>query len=330
MHVLGAGDSGALEHYREHLRPTLPALLSVGGMTGALSAESMHRVETSGAWLDDTAMEYGLQFVITDRIAPSIGSRPTAKVGAIQNSSMFITRLRERSGFDGTRWGTRSTNTFHADNEFNFFIVHESATHWWLLVVHMATCEFVVWDSWLLRQGRPQTPRDYNDWVAPVHAWLHATLGAAWSFAPRLVLEMTCPQQENYTDCGVFVLMISYLLVRGLDPGSLNLQQSVSGFREHLALAFRVSIAQFAESQSEELRSDALFELHTALAMRASGPERSHVQRFKECLTACGRRLINVVGDGDCMLHAVNATLGEEGQPWIVRRSHLVNMLLQN
>ena len=141
---------------------------------------------------------------------------------------------------------------------------------------------------------------------------------------------MTCPQQENYTDCGVFVLMISYLLVRGLDPGSLNLQRSVSAFREHLALAFRVSIARIAESQRDELRSDALFELHTALAMRASGPERSHVQRFKECLTACGRRLINVVGDGDCMLHAVNATLGEEGQPWIVRRSHLVNMLLQN
>jgi Ulp1 family protease len=142
------------------------------------------------------------------RQANNLGPNDAPKYHAF--NSFFYKNLREEGYQKVSRWASRVKIGGSAllNLETVFIPVHEGM-HWTLLVVspRMRTIEY--FDS---LGGRA------DSFVANIRLWLQGELGAAYNESEWIFLNTPSPQQDNGSDCGVFLLTSAKAIALGLKP----------------------------------------------------------------------------------------------------------------
>lgn len=175
-----------------------------------LTHEKLETCWTRLAWLNDEVINGHLSLTVNylRRQANNLGRNDAPKYHAF--NSFFYKNLREGGYQKVNRWASRVRIGGSAllNLETVFIPVHEGM-HWTLLVVspRMRTIEY--FDS---LGGSP------DSFVANIRLWLRGELGAAYKESEWLFLNTPSPQQDNGSDCGVFLLTSAKAIALGLKP----------------------------------------------------------------------------------------------------------------
>ncbi|KAI7977210.1 hypothetical protein EIK77_005415 [Talaromyces pinophilus] len=175
-----------------------------------LTHQKLETCWTRLAWLNDEVINAHLDLTVKylRRQANNLGPNDAPKYHAF--NSFFYKNLREEGYQKVSRWATRVKIGGSAllNLETVFIPVHEGM-HWTLLVVspRMRTIEY--FDS---LGGRA------DSFVANIRLWLQGELGAAYNESEWIFLNTPSPQQDNGSDCGVFLLTSAKAIALGLKP----------------------------------------------------------------------------------------------------------------
>jgi hypothetical protein len=162
------------------------------------------------AWLNDEVINGHLTHTVNylRRQANNLGPNDAPKYHAF--NSFFYKNLRDSGYQKVSRWATRAKIGGSAllNVETVFIPVHEGM-HWTLLVVspRMRTIEY--FDS---------LGGNADSFVENTKRWLRGELGAAYNESEWLFLSTPSPQQNNGSDCGVFLLTSAKAIALGLNP----------------------------------------------------------------------------------------------------------------
>lgn len=175
-----------------------------------LTHEKLETCWTRLAWLNDEVINGHLKHTVNylRRQANNLGPTDAPKYHAF--NSFFYKNLRDNGYQKVSRWATRAKIGGSAllNVETVFIPVHEGM-HWTLLVVspRMRTIEY--FDS---------LGGNADSFVENIRRWLKGELGAAYNESEWLFLDTPSPQQNNGSDCGVFLLTSAKAIALGLKP----------------------------------------------------------------------------------------------------------------
>lgn len=175
-----------------------------------LTRRDLASCHTPEAWLNDEVINAYLLLLVDylRRVSGNAGRLDRPKYHAF--NSFFYSNLRDRGYESVRRWATRAKIGGEAllDVDMVFVPVHNSA-HWTLLVVRPATRSIEYYDS----LGSRSLAHVNN-----IKKWLRGELGDHYVEEEWAVLPSTSPQQDNGSDCGVFLLTTAKALAVGLEP----------------------------------------------------------------------------------------------------------------
>lgn len=162
------------------------------------------------AWLNDEVINGHLTYTVDylRRQANNLGRNDAPRYHAF--NSFFYKNLRDSGYHSVRRWAHRAKIGGSAllNVDTVFIPVHEGA-HWTLLVVSpkMRTIEY--FDS---------LGGNADSFVENTKRWLQGELGDAYNESEWLFLNTESPQQDNGSDCGVFLLTSAKAIALGLKP----------------------------------------------------------------------------------------------------------------
>lgn len=167
---------------------------------------------TPMAWLNDEVINAYLAVLIDylRRINGNAGRHDKPKFHAF--NSFFFSNLRDKGYSSVSRWAKRAKIGGEALLEVDtvYIPVHNSA-HWTLMVVKPSERSIEYFDS--LGSASPRH-------VAIVKDWLRGELAARYVEEEWSVVPTVSPQQDNGSDCGVFLLSTAKAVAIGIEPQS--------------------------------------------------------------------------------------------------------------
>ncbi|KAL1955457.1 hypothetical protein VTO42DRAFT_8551 [Malbranchea cinnamomea] len=163
---------------------------------------------TPMAWLNDEVINAYLDLIVdyARRVAGNSGRHAQPKYHAF--NSFFYSNLRDK-GYDSVRrWASRAkiggSSLLNVDTVF--VPVHDHM-HWTLVVVKPVARTIEHFDS----LGGPSRAH-----ISRIKTWLRGELGSLYREDEWRVLPSSSPQQNNGSDCGVFLLTTAKLVALGL------------------------------------------------------------------------------------------------------------------
>ncbi|KAJ9323989.1 hypothetical protein DTO027B5_6014 [Paecilomyces variotii] len=162
------------------------------------------------AWLNDEIINGYLELIVAylRRISGNTGRNEKPKYHAF--STFFFSNLHQKGYAGVAKWATRAKiggeGLLNVDTVF--IPVHNSA-HWTLMVVKPSARTIEHFDS--LGSLSPA-------YVALAKGWLRGELGQLYVDEEWNVLPSISPQQDNGSDCGVFLLSTAKAVAVGLEP----------------------------------------------------------------------------------------------------------------
>lgn len=176
-----------------------------------LTRRDLATCHTLMAWLNDEVINAYLEHLVDylRRSTGNAGRLDRPKYHAF--NSFFFSNLREKGYNSVRRWANRAKIGGSAllDVDTVFIPVHQAA-HWTLLVVRPASKTIEYFDS--LGSPSPQT------YINHAKAWLKGELQDLYVDEEWTVLDTPSPQQDNGSDCGVFLLSTAKAIGLGLEP----------------------------------------------------------------------------------------------------------------
>ncbi|KAJ5120299.1 Ulp1 protease family protein [Penicillium bovifimosum] len=164
------------------------------------------------AWLNDEIINAYLGLVVhyLRQLNGNLNDRPTFHAF----NTFFYSTLRDK-GYQGVRrWANRAKiggeSLLNVDTVF--IPVHESS-HWTLLVVRPMERTIEYFDSLGSRGARQ---------VRNVKEWLRGELGSQYKDEEWVHLPSVSSQQDNGSDCGVFLLTNAKAIAVGVEPTSIG------------------------------------------------------------------------------------------------------------
>ncbi|CAI7619174.1 unnamed protein product [Penicillium manginii] len=164
------------------------------------------------SWLNDEIINSYLT-VLVQYLRQSTGNAGNERPRFHAFNTFFYTTLRDK-GYQGVRrWANRAKIGGEGllDVQTVFIPVHESS-HWTLLVVRPADRAIEYFDS-LDRMGRQGARQVKN-----IKEWLRGELGAKYDDDEWNVLPSVSSQQDNGSDCGVFLLTNAKAIALEIEP----------------------------------------------------------------------------------------------------------------
>lgn len=175
-----------------------------------LTHEKLETCWSTLAWLNDEVINGHLSHTVKylRRRANNLGANDAPKYYAF--NSFFYKNLRDGGYQKVSRWARRGKIGGSAllNVETVFIPVHEGM-HWTLLVVSPRLRTIEYFDS---LGGNP------DSFVENTRQWLRGELGDAYVESEWLFLKTPSPQQDNGSDCGVFLLTSAKAIALGLKP----------------------------------------------------------------------------------------------------------------
>lgn len=168
------------------------------------------------SWLNDEIINSYLT-VLVQYLRQSTGNTGNERPRFHAFTTFFYTTLRDK-GYQGVRrWANRAKIGGEGllDVETVFIPVHESS-HWTLLVVRPADRTIEYFDS-LDMMGRKGARQVKN-----IKEWLRGELGAKYDDDEWNILPALSSQQDNGSDCGVFLLTNAKAIALGIEPTSFG------------------------------------------------------------------------------------------------------------
>lgn len=162
------------------------------------------------AWLNDEIINSYLGFLVQYLRELNGNLGPKDKPRFHSFNTFFYSTLRDK-GYSGVaRWARRAKiggqDLLNVDTVF--IPVHE-INHWTLMVVRPADRTIEYFDS-LGSAGAGQVSR--------IKKWLHGELGEQYKEEDWTALASSSSQQDNMSDCGVFLLMNAKAIALGIEP----------------------------------------------------------------------------------------------------------------
>ncbi|PLN86905.1 hypothetical protein BDW42DRAFT_157949, partial [Aspergillus taichungensis] len=161
-------------------------------------------------WLNDEVINAYLGLIVDylRRTHNNAGRHDKPRYHAF--NSFFFTNLREKGYASVRRWGTRAKIGGQSLLEVDtvFVPVHHQH-HWTLILVKPSDRTIEHFDSLGALSARH---------VATVQTWLQGELGDSFVQSEWRVLPSRSPQQDNGSDCGVFLLSTAKAVAVGLEP----------------------------------------------------------------------------------------------------------------
>ncbi|OXV09289.1 hypothetical protein Egran_02947 [Elaphomyces granulatus] len=165
---------------------------------------------TSRAWLNDEIINAYLAILVKYLRHVSIDDTEADKPKFHAFNSFFFSNLRDKGYAAVGRWATRAKigkeSLLGVDTVF--IPVHHTS-HWTLIVVRPGARTIEHFDS--LGSLSPAH-------IAKIKEWLQGELGPLFVESEWSVLPSISPQQNNGSDCGVFLLTTAKAVTVGLDP----------------------------------------------------------------------------------------------------------------
>lgn len=165
---------------------------------------------TPARWLNDEVINAYLAVLIDylRRANGNAGRHDKPKFHAF--NTFFFSNLRDKGYSSVSRWAKRAKIGGEALLEVDtvYIPVHNSA-HWTLMVVKPTEKSIEYFDS--LGSASPRH-------VAIVKDWLRGELSARYVEEEWLVVPTVSPQQDNGSDCGVFLLSTAKAVSVGIEP----------------------------------------------------------------------------------------------------------------
>ncbi|KAE8356801.1 hypothetical protein BDV28DRAFT_126565 [Aspergillus coremiiformis] len=214
------------------VRPEGPAVRPLSGewvtrMSHAMAASTSRAIATSVSgdpltkkdlstcftplqWLNDEVINSYLALLVDylRRTNHNNGRNDKPRYHAF--TTFFFSNLRDKGYQSVRRWATRAKVGGESllDVDTVFVPVHNSA-HWTLIVIKPMERTIEHFDS--LGQANPRH-------VAIMKDWLRNELGPRYAEEEWRVLPSVSPQQDNGSDCGVFLLSTAKAVAIGLEP----------------------------------------------------------------------------------------------------------------
>ena len=161
-------------------------------------------------WLNDEVINAYLGLIVDylRRTHNNAGRHDRPRFHAF--NSFFFSNLREKGYESVRRWGTRAKIGGQSLLEVDtvFVPVHHQH-HWTLILVKPSDRTIEHFDSLGALSARH---------VATVQTWLRGELGDSFVQSEWRVLPSRSPQQDNGSDCGVFLLSTAKAVAVGLEP----------------------------------------------------------------------------------------------------------------
>ncbi|RHZ49651.1 SUMO protease ULP1 [Aspergillus thermomutatus] len=174
---------------------------------------------TPMAWLNDEIINSYLALIVDylRRSHGNAGRHDKPRFHAF--STFFFSNLRDKGYQSVRRWATRAKIGGEAllNVDTVFIPVHNSA-HWTLIVVRPGERTIEHFDSLGSLSRRH---------VGLVQGWLRAELASRYVEEEWTVLPSSSPQQDNGSDCGVFLLSTAKAVAIGLEPLSYGAKDIV-------------------------------------------------------------------------------------------------------
>ncbi|BCS11803.1 hypothetical protein ALUC_41143A [Aspergillus luchuensis] len=183
-----------------------------------LTKRSLATCYTRGEWLNDEIINGYLALIVDylRRKNHNAGRNDKPRFHAF--NSFFFSNLRDK-GYDSVaRWAKRAKigGPLLLDVDTVYIPVHNSQ-HWTLVVVRPGERSIEHFDSLGARSRRH---------IAVVQTWLRGELGPNYVEEEWRVLPSLSPQQDNGSDCGVFLLTTAKAVAIGLEPLSYGAQDT--------------------------------------------------------------------------------------------------------
>ncbi|KAJ5347858.1 Peptidase C48 SUMO/Sentrin/Ubl1 [Penicillium brevicompactum] len=162
------------------------------------------------AWLNDEIINsyLGLLVHYLRELNGNLGPKDKPRFHSF--NTFFYSTLRDKGYAGVARWARRAkiggADLLNVD--MVFIPVHE-VNHWTLMVVRPADRTIEYFDS-LGSAGSAQVTR--------IKKWLHGELGDQYKEEEWTVLASLSSQQDNMSDCGVFLLMNAKAIALGIEP----------------------------------------------------------------------------------------------------------------
>ncbi|PYH97990.1 cysteine proteinase [Aspergillus ellipticus CBS 707.79] len=193
-----------------------------------LTKKSLATCYTPREWLNDEIINEYLDVIVDylRRKNNNYGRHDTPRFHAF--SSFFFSQLRDKGYEKVARWAKKAKigGSLLLDVDTVFVPVHNHQ-HWTLVVVHPSERSIEHFDSLGARSLRH---------IEVVKTWLRGELGPRgyveeeWRVLPSL-----SPQQDNGSDCGVFLLSTAKAVAIGLEPLSYGAADAVQLRRKMVA-----------------------------------------------------------------------------------------------
>ncbi|KKK17262.1 hypothetical protein ARAM_001814 [Aspergillus rambellii] len=167
---------------------------------------------TPGAWLNDEVINSYLALIIDylRRTNGNAGRHDKPKFHAF--NSFFFSNLRDKGYESVRRWASRAKIGGEALlNVDTVFVPVHNSSHWTLIIVKPSDRTIENFDSLGSLSRRH---------VAIVKTWLRGELGSHYVDEEWTVLPSISPQQDNGSDCGVFLLSTAKAVAIDIEPMS--------------------------------------------------------------------------------------------------------------
>ncbi|KAJ5488817.1 hypothetical protein N7539_003707 [Penicillium diatomitis] len=172
------------------------------------------------AWLNDEMINAYLS-VLVQYLRDSTGnSAPGEKPKFHAFNTFFFSTLKEK-GYEGVRrWAKRAKIGGEGLLEVDtvFIPVHQ-ASHWTLMVVRPSDRTIEYYDSLGARGARE---------VEIIKKWLQGELGLKFEAEEWTFLSSVSSQQDNMSDCGVFLLINAKAIALGIEPTAFGPKDTVT------------------------------------------------------------------------------------------------------
>lgn len=181
----------------------------------SLSGDDMYQRDIAtcvrpGAWLNDEIINSYLMLIIHYLRQSNGNLGPNERPRFHSFNTFFYSTLRDK-GYQGVRrWANRAKIGGEGllDVDAVFVPVHE-ASHWTLMLVRPVDRTIEYFDSLGARGARQ---------VKTIREWLRGELGPKYNEKEWTVLSSVSSQQDNGSDCGVFLLTNAKAIAIGIEP----------------------------------------------------------------------------------------------------------------
>ena len=209
---------------REWLDKVSKAMNAKGAVARTLSGDDLYQRDIAScfkplAWLNDEIINSYLAVIIQYLRESNGNTAPNERPHFHAFNSFFYSSLRDKGYQSVRRWANRAKIGGEGllDVDTVFIPVHEQS-HWTLMVVRPADRTIEYFDSLGGHNGRK---------VKTIKEWLRGELGAKFVEDEWTVLPSVSSQQDNGSDCGVFLLTNAKAIALNIEPTAFGARDTI-------------------------------------------------------------------------------------------------------